>query len=149
MLAAPSRPLPQPMAKVAASALGTFTVTGLSVVIFSLTAKPGLMPAGWAYFQNAARWKASVTCPVPIGVPPHVQAWLLKIGEFCVRVSALAPESQLSVLVGSQVSPLENFMMSGTISALTLDAGLLVLITGFLPTIVYLKDFVPTFTVAV
>ena len=60
----------------------------------------------------------------------------MTIGEFCVRVSALAPESQLSALVGSQVSPFENFMITGTMSALTVVDALLTLIAGFLPTIV-------------
>src|ERR1700732_2406848 len=77
---------------------GTLMVTGLSVFHARLTANVGLIPVGWAYFQNSARWKASVTWPVPIAVPPHVQDWLLTIGEFCVRLSGLAPGSQLSVL---------------------------------------------------
>src|SRR5690349_15256226 len=111
-------------------------VTGLSVLNARLTPNVGLTPAGWANFQNSARWKASVTCPVPIEVPPHFQDWATTIGDFCVRVSALAPESQLSILVGSQVSPFENFMISGTISAFTVVTGLATLIAGFLPTIV-------------
>jgi hypothetical protein len=74
-------------------------------------------------------------CPVPIDVLPNFHAWLTMTGDFCVRASALAPGSQLSTLVGSQVWP-ANFMISGTISALTVVAGLLTLIAGFLPTIV-------------
>ncbi len=51
-------------------------VMAVSVLNARLTANVGLIPVGWAYFQNSARWKASVTCPVPIAVPPHVQDWL-------------------------------------------------------------------------
>src|SRR5579859_3383078 len=133
MLTRASLPLPQPMFAVAASAFGTWRVTGLRVVTCRLMPNLGLMPPGLAYFQNSARWKASVTCPVPIFVPPHVQDWLLKIGEFWVRVSAGAPASQLSFLVGSQVSPLENFTISGTSSVLMVDAGLATFFAGFLP----------------
>src|SRR5215472_17006879 len=147
--AAPMRPLPQVMVPVAASAFGTLIVTGLRVLKFSVTPNLGLMPPGLANFQKSASWKALVTWTVPIFVPPNVKLAFLTIGEFCTRVSALAPESQLSFLVGSQVSPLENFMTSGTISAVMVDAGLLVLIAGFLPTIVYVKVLLPTFTLAV
>src|SRR6516165_6471592 len=148
MLAAPSRPLPQPLPKVADWAAGTLMVTGASVLNASFTPNVGLIPVGWANFQNSARWKALVTCVVPIEVPPNVWALALTIGEFCVRASALAPGSQLSALVGSQVWP-PNFMISGTISACTVVDGLATWIAGFLPTIVYLKVLVPTFTVAV
>ena len=133
--AAPSRPLPQPVVPVAASASGTLMVTGLSVLNASFTPKLGLIPVGWAYFQNSARWKALVTCTVPTEVPPNLVSLVLTIGEFCVRASALAPGSQLSTLVGSQVWP-PNFMISGTISALTVVDALVTLIAGFLPTIV-------------
>ncbi len=61
MFAAPSRPLPQPIAAVAAWARGTLMVTAGSVLNASLTWNPGLTPLGWANFQNSARWKASVT----------------------------------------------------------------------------------------
>ena len=73
---------------------------------------------------------------MPIEVPPHEWALALTIGEFFVRVSALAPASQLSAFVGFHVSPFENFMISGTISAFTVVAGLVTLVAGFLPTIV-------------
>src|SRR5215469_8901227 len=135
MLAAPTRPLPQLPVPVASSASGTLTVTALCVVTDRLMPNVGLMAPGLVYFQNSARWNASVYCPVPIAVPPQVQDWLLTIGEFCVRVSALAPESQQSILVGSQVSPLVNFITSGTSTTLTVDAGLVTLIDGFLPAI--------------
>ncbi len=72
---------------------------------------------------------------VPIAVPPKLWAWATTIGDFCVRVSALAPASQLSTLVGSQVWP-ANFMTSGTISAVTVVDGLVTWTAGFLPTIV-------------
>src|SRR6516225_1040861 len=109
-------------------------VIALSVFSDSLTWKPGLIPVGWADFQNSARWKASVYCPVPTDVLPNFQDWLTKIGDFCVRASALAPGSQLSTLAGFQVSPFENFMITGTISALTVVDGLLTFLAGFLPT---------------
>ncbi len=95
-----------------------------------------MIPLGWASFQNSARWKALVTCTLPTEVPPNEWAWALTIGEFCTRASALAPASQLSALVGFQVSPFENFMISGTISAFTVVDGLVTLVAGFLPTIV-------------
>ena len=85
---------------------------------------------------------------MPIFVPPQVQVWLLKIGEFCVRVSALAPESQLSFLAGFQVSPFVKVMTSGTSKTLMVDAGLAALTAGFLPAITYVYFFVPTVTVA-
>src|SRR5215470_162700 len=149
MLAAPTRPLPQLPTPSAAWAFGTLMVTAGSVFTDSLTWKPGLIPVGLANFQNSARWKASTYCPVPTDVLPNFHDWLTTTGEFFVRASALAPGSQLSALVGFQLRPSENFMISGTISALTVVAGLLTLIAGFLPTIVYLKVVVPTFTLAV
>src|SRR6516162_542341 len=124
-------------------------VIALSVFSDSLTWKPGLIPVGWADFQNSARWKASVYCPVPTDVLPNFQDWLTKIGDFRVRASALAPGSQLSTLVGFQLVPPENFMITGTSTAVTVVDGLVALIAGFLPTIVYVKFLVPTFTLAV
>src|SRR5215472_6009779 len=117
------------------SADGTLTVIALCVVTARLMPNVGLMPVGFAYFQNSARWKASVICPVPIAVPPQVQDWLLTIGEFCVRVSALAPESHESILVGFHKVELLNFMTSGTSNTLTVDAGLVTLMDGFRPAI--------------
>src|SRR5690349_5234298 len=137
MLAAPTRPLPQPIdPSTTLWAFGTLMVTALSVVSDSLTWKPGLIPLALANFQNSARWKASMYCPVPIDVPPNFQGWLTKTGDFCVRVSALAPGSQLSTLAGFQVSPFENFMITGMSTALTVVDGLVTWIAGFLPTIV-------------
>ena len=107
-----------------------------SVLTVSLSWKLGLIPVGLAYFQNSARWKASMYCPVPIDVLPNFHDWLTTTGDFCVRASALAPGSQLSALVGFQVSPFENLMFNGTMTALTVVAGLATLIAGFLPTIV-------------
>src|SRR6266496_1014744 len=110
MLAAPSRSLPQLVAPSAAWAAGTLMVIAESVFTDSLTWKPGLIPLGLANFQNSARWKASMYCPVPTDVLPNFQDWLTRTGDFCVRASALAPGSQLSALVGFQLSPFENFM---------------------------------------
>src|SRR5258708_3828055 len=124
MLAAPSRPLPQLIGAVAACASGTLMVTALSVFTDRLSPNVGLIPPGLANFQNSERWKASMYCPVPIDVLPNFHAWLATTGDFCVRVSALAPASQLSTLVGSQVWP-ANFRTSGTILALTVVDALL------------------------
>jgi hypothetical protein len=115
---------------------GTLIVIAGSVVTVSLLWNPGLIPVGLANFQNSARWKASMYCPVPIDVPPNFQDWLTKTGDFCVRASALAPGSQLSTLVGFQLSPFENFMITGMSTALTVVDGLVTWIAGFLPTIV-------------
>src|SRR5215467_10699551 len=146
----PRMPLPQLVVPVAQSAVGTLIVTGLSVFRDSVTPNLGLIPVGLANFQNSARWKALVTCVVPIFVPPKVKEAFLKIGEFCVRVSALAPESQLSFLVGLKVPPPPwRLMITGTRSVVMVDAGLLTLIAGFLPAIVYVKELLPTFTDAV
>jgi hypothetical protein len=45
-LAAPSRPLPQPIVPVAMSASGTLMVTGVSVFHVRVTPKFGLIPVG-------------------------------------------------------------------------------------------------------
>src|SRR5690348_9492104 len=95
---------PQESTPVAESACGTVMVIGASFLTVRLTANPGLIPVGFAYFQNSARWKASVTWPVPIGVPPQVQGWLTNRGDCRVRVVALAPGSQLSILFGLKVA---------------------------------------------
>src|SRR5215475_3903547 len=88
--AAPSRPLPQPVVPSAVAASGTLMVIAGSVLNASLTPKLGLIPVGLANFQNSARWKALVTCTVPIETPPNLVSLVLTIGEFCVRASGLA-----------------------------------------------------------
>src|SRR5215467_11817003 len=89
----PRMPLPQLVVPVAQSAVGTLIVTGLSVFRDSVTPNLGLIPVGLANFQNSARWKALVTCVVPIETPPNLVSLVLTIGEFCVRASGLAPGS--------------------------------------------------------
>src|SRR5260370_18957165 len=98
MLAPPGRPLPQPIGpNSAAWALGTLMVIAASVLTDRESPNVGLIPVGWAYFQNSARWKASMYCPVPIDVLPNFHDWLTMTGDFCVRARGVAPVSQLSV----------------------------------------------------
>jgi hypothetical protein len=72
---------------------------------------------------------------------------LTKIGDFLVRVRALAPGSQLSMTVGSHTSlEPENWMTVGIRIAPTDDAAFVTALAGFFPAIVYVYVVPPTAT---